>query len=212
MEPPAPLAALTDAVRAALDGGSYPALALFVAVENVFPPIPSEVVLPLAGFYVGEGTLAFVPALLGATTGSVVGALVLYAIGRFGGRPLVLRLGGVLRVDEERLDRADAWFDRHDWKLVLFGRMVPGMRSVVSIPAGLAEMPVGRFVALTALGSGAWNALLVGAGWALGDNWDAVTHVVGQASIFVLAGAGVLVLGLVAVWLLRKRRRRAQSA
>jgi LPXTG-motif cell wall-anchored protein len=203
-----PVGALVDTVRSALEGGSYPALVLLVAAENVFPPIPSEVILPLTGFYVWDGTLAFVPALLGATAGSVGGALVLYAVGRFGGRPLVLRLGGVLRVDEGRLDRADAWFDRHDWKVVLFGRMVPGMRSIVSIPAGLAEMPVGRFVFLTALGSGAWNALLVGAGWALGDNWEAVTAIVGQASTFVLAAVGALLLVALGVWLLRRRRRK----
>ena len=110
-------------------------------------------------------------AVLAATIGSVAGALILYALGRIGGRPLLLRHGRILRLDERRLDRADDWFDAHGPKLVLLGRLVPGVRSVVSVPAGLSEMPVGRFVALTALGSAVWNAVLIGAGWALGSRW-----------------------------------------
>ncbi len=206
------LASIVDAVRSALGNGSYPALAVLIAAENVFPPIPSEVILPLTGFYVGDGTLLLLPALLAATAGSVAGALVLYALGRFGGRPLVLRFGRVLRVSDESLDRADARFDRHDGKLVLFGRMVPGVRSVVSIPAGMAEMPLGRFVLLTAAGSSIWNAALVGAGVALGANWTVVSDVVGQASTYVLGGLEVIAAVAIGVWLWRRRRRRAGAA
>ena len=114
-------------------------LVLLILLENVFPPIPSEVILPLAGFLVFEGQMTFVEAMVAATLGSVSGAVILYALGRHGGRPLLLRYGQVLRLDERRLDRADDWFDRHGPKIVFLGRMLPGVRSVVSVPAG----PVG---------------------------------------------------------------------
>src|SRR5690606_25619445 len=92
--------------------GGYPALAGLILAENLFPPIPSELILPLAGFYVGQGQLTFMLAVLAATLGSVVGALILYTLARFGGRPAILRFGRMLRVRERDLDRADAWFDR----------------------------------------------------------------------------------------------------
>ncbi len=142
-------------------------LAALMLAENLFPPIPSEAILPLTGFLVGRGDLAFLPALVVATSGSLLGAFAPYALGRWGGRGLILRHGKLLRVTEAELDRADEWFDRYgDW-VVLFGRMVPFVRSIVSIPAGLSEMPVLRFAILTAVGSGAWNALLIVAGWML---------------------------------------------
>src|SRR5688572_31374743 len=112
--------------------------------------------------------MGYFGAVLAATIGSLFGALLLYAFGRLGGRPLLLRYGRWLRLDEARLDKADEWFDTHGGKIVFFGRLVPGVRSVVSIPAGLSEMPLGRFMLLTTAGSAIWNFALIGAGWALG--------------------------------------------
>jgi membrane protein DedA with SNARE-associated domain len=183
----------------------YVGIATLMLLENLFPPIPSEAILPLVGFLVNRGDLAGIPALLATTLGSLVGALVLYALGRWGGRPLVIRYRRVLRVTEAELDRADGWFDRYGSWIVLFGRMVPLARSVVSIPAGMAEMPVWRFALLTALGSAVWNALLIGAGWSLGENWVRVTGVIGSLSnmALVIAVVGVVSLG---VWWWRKQR------
>ncbi|MBW3602975.1 MAG: DedA family protein, partial [Actinobacteria bacterium] len=145
--------------------------------------------------------------LAGATPGSVVGALVLYATGRWGGRPLVLRVRTVLRITERDLARADAWFARSGQLVVLFGRMVPLARSVVSVPAGAARMPLGRFVLLTALGSLAWNVLLVGAGMALGSRWQQVSGVVDALTSWVLlAMAGGVAVA--AWWWWRRRRGR----
>ena len=196
--------AVADWARRFMDDNGYAALGGLVVVENLFPPIPSEVILPLAGFYVGQGVMSFPLALLTATAGSVLGALLLYALGRWGGRPLLLRWGRVLRLDRDRLDRADDWFDRHGWKLVLFGRVVPGMRSIVSIPAGSSEMPVARFLALTAAGSLLWNAILIGAGWSLGSNWHRVEQIVAPAGTAVLA---LVVVGAGRVVAVRRRRR-----
>lgn len=203
------IASLTDTVREQVSAGGYPALTLLIAVETVLPPIPSEVVLPLAGSFVAEGALAFVPAVLAATAGSLAGALLLYALARLGGRPLILRYGRLLRVREEQLDRADRWFDRRGDAIVLVGRLVPGARSVVSIPAGFAEMPLGRFALLTTIGSGIWNSALIGAGWALGDRWTEVADVVGRASTAVLVAGGVALAALIAVAIYRRRRRMA---
>jgi membrane protein DedA with SNARE-associated domain len=176
----------------------YAGVAFLMLAENLFPPIPSEVILPLTGFLIGQGDLAFVPALVVATAGSLAGALVLYALGRWGGRELILRYGGVLRIKEADLVRADEWFDRYGGAMVLFGRMVPGVRSLVSIPAGLSEMPLGRFVLLSALGSCMWNALLMGVGRLLGENWSQVASVVGSVSNIVVAllAAAAVVLGI----------------
>jgi membrane protein DedA with SNARE-associated domain len=174
----------------------YVGLALLLIAENLFPPIPSEVVLPLAGFLVGRGDLGFWQALLASTFGSVAGALILYVLGRYGGRKLVLRYGRFLHVDEDRLDRADGWFRRYgDW-VVFFARVVPFARSVVSIPAGTMKMPAVRFTALTALGSLAWNTLLIGAGVVLGANWQRVEAWIGSYSdvVLVVAAVGVAIL------------------
>jgi membrane protein DedA with SNARE-associated domain len=178
-------------------------LAAVMAVESVLPPIPSEIVLPLAGSQLASGHLAFFIAVLAATVGSVIGAWALYGVGRFGGRPLLLRLQPLLRIDEARLTRAEAYFARRgDW-LVLVGRLVPGVRALVSVPAGMARMPLGRFTALTAAGSFAWNAGLIEAGKLLAARWAEVATVVAPASTGLLvAAAGVVP----AVWLWRRTR------
>jgi membrane protein DedA with SNARE-associated domain len=194
-----------DWVRNTVSAGGYPALAGLILAENLFPPIPSELILPLAGYYVGQGEMAFVLAVLAATIGSLAGALLLYAIARFGGRRLVLRWGKVLRVKQRDLDKSDEWFDRHGGWVVLFGRLVPGARSLVSIPAGLSEMPVWRFTALTALGSTAWNGALIGAGWALGEHYERVGGIVGPIGTAVV---GLCVLAVIAL-VIRAYRKRA---
>lgn len=171
----------------------YLGLALLLVAENLFPPIPSEVILPLAGFLVGQGELNFWTALGASTVGSVLGALVLYALGRWGGRRIVLRYGAWLRVDEEGLDRAEGWFRRWGDLVVLFARIVPVARSIVSIPAGTAKMPVVRFLVLTAIGSALWNALLIWGGVLLGTNWTLVQGWIGSYSEVVLIVAAVAV-------------------
>ncbi len=182
----------------------YLGLALLLVAENLFPPIPSEVVLPLAGFVVGRGDLSFWGALLASTTGSVAGALILYTLGRYGGRGVVLRYGYWLRVSAEELERAEGWFRRYgDW-VVLGARVVPLAWSIVSIPAGTMKMPLLRFTVLTAVGSGVWNALLIGAGVALGANWTRISGWIGSYSDVVL----ILLAGAAAVFLVLRHRRR----
>jgi membrane protein DedA with SNARE-associated domain len=201
---------MIDWMQEALGAGGYLVLTALILLENLFPPVPSEVLLPLAGSRVSAGDWSYPLVVLAATAGSMAGALVLYALGRTGGRVLLLRHGRLLRLDERRLDRADEWFDRHGPKVVFLGRLLPGVRSVVSIPAGLSEMPLGRFLLYTGAGSTLWNAALIGAGWALGTRWDEVTAAVERAQWPVLAAA-TLAAGA-AVLMARGRGRQRERA
>jgi membrane protein DedA with SNARE-associated domain len=169
---------------------------LLIALETLFPPLPSELVLPLAGFTASRGELGLVPVVVMATAGSLAGALVLYGLGRRLGHDRVRRLVGRLPlVEVEDLDRAAGWFARHGAKAVLFGRMVPVVRSLVSVPAGVERMPLPRFCFYTALGSAVWNSSFVLAGYLLREKW----HDAERFADWV--GWGVLVVG--AVWLVR---------
>lgn len=202
------LSAVDDVAHDALVSAGYAGLIAVMIVENLFPPIPSELVLPLAGYEVSRGELTFVATVAAATLGSLIGALLLYAIGRWGGRPAILRRGRFLRIGPAELHRAEHWFDRWgDW-VVLGARMVPGARSVVSIPAGTMRMGAVRFVLLTTLGSAIWNAVLIGLGHELGANWDEISGWVGGASKVVLVAAVLGVAGL----LLARRVRRGRRA
>ena len=181
----------------------YPGLAALLLIENLFPPIPSELILPLAGFLVARGEMSFLPAVLVATAGSLLGAYALYALGLWGGRPLVLRYGRWLHVKEGDLDRAEGWFGKYGGSVVFFARMIPGARSIVSIPAGTLKMPLVRFTLLTTLGSAVWNTCLIGAGWFLGDNWRRITDAVGSVSNVVLILL-VVVAAIGALWWWRR--------
>lgn len=205
------LDAITELAREAVTTAGYPGIAAAMLAENLFPPIPSEIVLPLTGFEVSQGDLVFAWALLAATIGSLAGALALYALGLYGGRPLILRWRRVLRVRPSDLDRAEAWFDRWgDW-VVLVARVVPIARSVVSIPAGFARMPPLRFTLLTALGSLVWNTILITAGYQLGSNWEEVSDFAERYSNVVLVITIVLTVAA-AIWLLRRRAERRRTA
>jgi len=147
----------------------YLGFALLMVAETVFPPIPSEVVLPLAGYLVEQGDFTFVGALVASTAGSLVGALALEEAARHGGRPFAERFVRFAHQDPAKLDDAERWFRRRGWLMVLAGRCIPGVRSLVALPAGVLRMPRGEYVVLTLIGSTIWNALLIGAVYAQAD-------------------------------------------
>jgi len=171
----------------------YAGLALLMLAETVFPPIPSEAVLPLAGYLVERGELSYVLVLLTSTAGSVLGAMVLYEAARHGGRPFAERFLRFAHMQPEKLDDAERWFARRGALIVLLGRCVPGMRSLVSLPAGLLRMPRLQYLGLTLLGSAIWNAVLVTVGYLLGSQWERVADVIGPVSkpLVPIAVAGV---------------------
>ena len=177
-----------------------PGAGLAVALENLFPPLPSEVILPLAGFAANQGDLGLISAILFTTLGSVVGALALYGVGAALGRDRTRALAARLPlVKVEDIDKAEEWFTKHGPKAVLIGRLVPVVRSLISVPAGVERMSVLLFLALTALGSLVWNSALIIAGYALGEKWHVVESSVGIFQWVVLAAAVAAVTWFVVV-------------
>jgi membrane protein DedA with SNARE-associated domain len=187
-------------------------VALLVALENVFPPIPSELVLLLTGFNVSESRFGFVGAVLAATVGSVVGAYFLYGIGRLLSEERLERflatVGKVVGLKRKDVHKGFVWFERHGTAVVLFGRLIPVVRSVVSIPAGAEKMPLLKFTLLTAAGSLVWNIVWVAIGWGLGDQWEKA-GTWGDFLQYVVVG--LIAVGLV-VLVVRARRDRANAA
>ena len=195
----------------------YFGVALLVIIENVFPPIPSEIVLPFAGFVAQQGSGAaqsdtsVIGMMIAATIGSVVGALILYfvsaAIGPDRLRAFVEKFGKWFGVKSSDLVRAEAWFDRRSFVSVLVGRCVPLIRSIVSIPAGFRRMKLSSFVVLTAIGSAVWNIALIGAGAVLKDQWDVVGDYVGVFQWVVVAA----IIVVLAKFVLSRIKRRNTS-
>jgi membrane protein DedA with SNARE-associated domain len=194
----------------------YLGLALWVAVESVIVPIPSEIVLPFAGFLVGAGT-ALEPitgapwnlplTVLAGTLGSLVGAWIAYAIGYVGGRPLILRWGKYLLFGEEELHRTEAFFERYGAAAALFGRVVPIVRSLVSFAAGVGKMPLLPFTIYTAIGSAVWVTFLVSAGALLGASWEEILPWLKRFE-YVILGLLALAVVVFVVWQVRRRRSR----
>ncbi len=185
----------------------YWGIVLIMALENIFPPIPSELVLPFAGFLAvcggdavpcEQAPFTLLGVILAGTVGSVLGAVVLYYLGLWADerviRNFVRRFGRWLLLSEKDLDQALDYFSRYGEAVVFFGRLIPLVRSLVSIPAGMQRMPLGKFLLFTALGTGFWSALLASAGYWLGANWEQVLGVIEryQSVVLVLIGLGVL--------------------
>jgi membrane protein DedA with SNARE-associated domain len=205
---------LVDWVTSVVESLGYWGVAGLVALENLFPPIPSEVILPLAGFVAVEGEASVVGMVIAATVGSMVGAYALYgiaaAIGPVRLRGLVARYGRWLGLDEGDLDNSEQWFDRRASTAVLVCRCIPLMRSLISIPAGLRRMPLVPFTLYTLVGSLIWNVLLIGAGYLLGEQWHQVEQPLEFLQKVVLVAIGVGVAWFVWRRIVRPRLRRAE--
>ncbi|MDN5820786.1 MAG: DedA family protein [Brachybacterium sp.] len=183
---------------------------LLIFLENLFPPIPSEVILPLAGVAAAGPNNAFWAMLPASVLGSVVGAWLLYGLGRLLGpqrlRSIVIRLP---LVHVQDYDTSVDFMDRHGYKAIFFARFVPGIRSLISIPAGLYAMPIGMFTLLTAAGSAIWNAIFLSIGFSMGSNWTVIEPYTDLFSTIAYALIALVVLVFVIRLILRERRRRA---
>lgn len=185
---------------------------LLAFIETVFPPIPSEIVLALAGYLSERGDLNVFLVVVAATAGTTTGALALYGLGAWFGEERAKRLLARLPlVDRADLDKASAWFDRHGEPVVFFGRFVPIVRSMVSIPAGAQRMPIGRFMALTTAGSGIWNVALIAAGYALGTQFEKVDQYAQYLDLAALT-AGIVLVAWYVTPRLRRRLQREPGA
>ncbi len=181
----------------------YIGIFLLIALENLFPPIPSEVILTAGGFMTTRTGLTVTGVIIAATLGSVVGAVILYGIGRLLDverlEKIIDRYGRILRVTKEDIHKADAWFDKYGYWTVFFCRMVPLIRSLISIPAGMSNMNFWMFILFTTLGTLIWNIILVLLGAAFGESWDTIVHYMDIYSnityaLIALAGIGFLVI------------------
>lgn len=205
---------IVQAVVSLVGALGAPGVGIAVAAENLFPPIPSEVILPSAGFAAASGSMGLVSAIVWATFGSVVGALSLYALGAWFGRARFYSLASKIPfVKETDIERAEAWFVRRGPLAVLLGRVVPVVRSLISIPAGIERMKLLPFTLYTAIGSALWNSVLIGAGYALGANWEIVEEWISRYQLIVFSLAGIaLVVWLVRKWTVRRPRKSAVKA
>lgn len=188
--------AVLDWVVLVMRTAGSPGVGLATALETVFPPVPSELVLPLAGYTASQGHYGLVPAIAWATVGSLVGALLLYWLGAAWGLERICALADrIPLMHAEDVRRAVAWFGRHGRTAVFVGRLVPGVRSLISIPAGVERMPLLRFSVFTTAGSLVWNSALILAGYELGARWTLVEGYVGPASnvVYVLIAIVVVV-------------------
>jgi membrane protein DedA with SNARE-associated domain len=190
-----------------MDGIGEWGVGLFTLLETVFPPIPSEVILPLAGFLSSQGDMNMVLLVITSTLGAYVGGIILYAVGAVLGLERSIRwLSRLPLVDRSDFEKASAWFNRHGRSAVFFGRLIPGVRSLISLPAGASRMNLLTFSAFTLAGSGVWNALLITLGAALGTQYELIDTYATYLN-YAVYGA----LGLLIVWLIVRRLRRRDA-
>lgn len=188
----------------------YLGILLMIALENVFPPIPSEIVLTFGGFMTTYTDLTIIGVIFAATIGSVLGAVILYGVGRLLDvkrlEIIVDRWGHIIRVTKEDIYKADAWFDKYGYWTVLFCRMIPLLRSLISIPAGMSNMNFGLFLLFTTIGTLIWNVILVNIGAAVGESWEEIVGIIDTYANFVYAliAAGGLVF---IVWFFKRKQR-----
>lgn len=208
------LSALSDWTVSLMEVIGPVGVGVAIALENLFPPLPSEIVLPMAGLTASRGSFTLAEALVWATVGSIVGAFVLYGIGAWLGAARLRRIAEWMPLMKgEDVDRTVAWFEKHGWAAVFFGRMLPIFRSLISIPAGVSRMPMWKFGLLTAAGSAVWNAIFVLAGFFLGENWHIVEEYASVLQYAVIAAAVAAIAWFVIVRLravMRQRRARTE--
>ncbi len=172
-------------------------------LESAYIPVPSEIILPYAGYLVYRHDTSMLSAMGAALLGGMLGAIVSYWIARWGGRAAVERWGRYVLIRAHELDRAERWFQRHGDGAVFFGRLLPGIRTFISLPAGVAEMPFGRFVVFSFLGALPWTILFVYVGYGLGSQWQ---HVTNLSHYFLAVVAVALVAWVIMLWRRRKSR------
>lgn len=190
---------LQDIIISIMNQFGYFGIAFLIAIENIFPPIPSEVILTFGGFMTTKSTMTVWGVILSSTVGSVLGAIVLYSIGRWLNperleRWLSGRLGRILRLKKEDVQKADNWFSKRGKLTVFFCRFIPIVRSLISIPAGMARMNMGVFLLLTALGTALWNTVLVYLGMLFGASWETVAGYFNTYSILAAAVFAVVIV------------------
>jgi membrane protein DedA with SNARE-associated domain len=188
------IAAFVQSVIVAI---GYPGIFTMQFIENVFPPFPTDTMLPFSGVVAASGRLHIVGVWLAAVLGSLVGSLVLYSVGKWADqrvvRNFIARHGRFVGLSEDGVDKAVAWFNRYGAPVIVFGRLVPVMRSVISLTAGMCRMPILPFAFFTTLSSAGAMAFWIGVGYLLGENWRVILTIVDRFEPFILVGLGIAV-------------------
>jgi len=190
-----------------------PGVGIAILLENLFPPIPSEVVLPLAGFTVAQGSLNFLSVFIWSVVGSVVGAYILYGVGAWLGLARLRAIADWMWLGKASdVGAAMNFFNKYGKPSIFFGRLIPGVRSLISIPAGLDRMHLVTFGLWTTLGSGIWNAILIYLGFILGENWEKATGYADTYSNVIYAILALIVLGFLVFFIRRAIKERSAGA
>ena len=190
-----------DLITTFLTDWGYVALFITMVLENMNVPIPSEIVLGFAGFLVSQQIFAFWPAVIVGTIAGLVGSLLSYWIGYTGGRTVLMKYGKHMKLSTKKLIAADSWFQRYGGIAVFTGRLLPGIRTFISLPAGVAQYPLPHFIAFTVIGTVPWTMLLVYIGSLLGENWQTILDYHYEIAI----GSVVLVLVIIAIYMYLRR-------
>lgn len=191
-----------------IENWGYLAVAVLMGLENACVPIPSELILGFAGYLIFAGKMTFGNALLSGMIGGLVGSFVAYYAGHIGGREFIDKYGHYILIKKSHVDMAQRWFDKYGIKAVFFSRMLPVIRTFISLPAGFARVDAKKFFIYTVLGSLPWTALILAAGMMLGESWQVLTKIGHEASIiFVGASAGVIVY----FYLKYRKKKKAQK-
>ena len=197
---------MLEQIISTINALGYIGIALLMALENIFPPIPSELIMPLAGFTVSQGKLEFLYVAIAGTIGSVLGATPWYFLGRYWGlrrtKKIADKYGKWLTVSGEDVEKAKTWFDRRGYAATALGRLVPGIRTYISIPAGISKMPLIPFLIYSTAGSIVWVALLTYAGYILGENYERVGAYLKPFSVLVL----ISVLAISIYWIIKRKK------
>lgn len=205
------LSQLKDIIQSIILGIGYPGIALIMLAENLFPPIPSELVMPFAGFLVADGKMNLVAAILSGTVGALLGAIALYYIGYWADEPIVRgfirKWGRWFLLEEEDLNRAMAFFAKYGEPVIFFGRLIPIIRSLISLPAGMNKMGLPKFMFFTTLGTLIWNTVLTIAGMFLGSQWENILGVMKQYERIVIVICVLAVIAFVVYRVIQIRNR-----
>lgn len=205
---------MQDMIIQLMNQFGYIGIMLLIAIENIFPPIPSEVVLTFGGFMTTYSSLTIIGMIISSTIGSLIGAIVLYYIGRILNKERLMRIvsgkiGKILCLKADDIEKADHWFSTKGDKVVFFGRFVPIIRSLISIPAGMSEMPFGRFFLLTTIGSCIWNTVLIVIGSIVGESWDKIAAIINEyAFVTLIVLIIVFIIGVIYFYKKRIRERK----
>ncbi|MBW4576107.1 MAG: DedA family protein [Aphanothece sp. CMT-3BRIN-NPC111] len=201
---------MTEWITSTMNSLGYLGIGLLMFLENLFPPIPSELIMPLAGFTISQGKMEFTPVILAGVVGTMLGALPWYYVGKLVGEENLKRLankyGKWISVSSRDIEKVNNWFDKHGDKAVFFGRLVPGIRTLISLPAGISGMHLVPFLLYSTLGTFLWVSLLTYAGYLLGNKYDVIENYIGPVSKIVFVA---LIVAFI-VWVVRKRKTKAR--